>query len=71
MDLTVCAPRLIRMGPLACPLSAAAFGVMAVFAKLAYDEGVTLEALLLVRFGVAGALLLAVSQGSAARVGDI
>jgi drug/metabolite transporter (DMT)-like permease len=50
------------MGPLACLLSAAAFGVMAVFAKLAYDEGVTLEGLLLVRFGVAGALLLAVSQ---------
>lgn len=50
------------MGPLACLLSAVAFGVMAVFAKLAYDEGVSLEALLLVRFGVAGALLLAVSQ---------
>jgi drug/metabolite transporter (DMT)-like permease len=50
------------MGPLACLLSAAAFGVMAVFAKLAYDESVTLEALLLVRFGVAGGLLLAVAQ---------
>jgi drug/metabolite transporter (DMT)-like permease len=50
------------MGPLACLLSAVAFGVMAVFAKLAYDEGVTLQALLLVRFGVAGALLLVVSQ---------
>lgn len=58
----ICAPRLAGMGPLACLLSAAAFGVMAVFAKLAYDEGVTLEGLLLVRFGVAGALLLAVSQ---------
>ncbi|MDZ5661745.1 DMT family transporter [Nocardioides sp. S-58] len=49
------------MGPLACLLSAVAFGVMAVFAKLAYDDGVTLEALLLVRFGVAGALLLTVA----------
>jgi drug/metabolite transporter (DMT)-like permease len=50
------------MGPLACLLSAVAFGVMAIFAKLAYDEGVELEALLLVRFGVAGALLLVVAQ---------
>ena len=41
------------MGPLACLLSAVAFGVMAVFAKLAYDEGVSLQALLLVRFGAA------------------
>ena len=50
------------MGPLACLLSAVAFGVMAVFAKLAYGEGVSLEALLLVRFGIAGALLLTVAQ---------
>lgn len=50
------------MGPLACLLSAVAFGVMAIFAKLAYGEGVSLEALLLVRFGLAGALLLAVAH---------
>ncbi len=50
------------MGSLACLLSAVAFGVMAVFAKLAYDEGVQLDALLLVRFGMAGLLLLAIAQ---------
>lgn len=47
------------MGPIACLLSAVGFGVMAVFAKLAYDEGVGLETLLLVRFGLAGAVLVA------------
>lgn len=50
------------VGPLACLASAAAFGVMAVFAKLAYAEGVDLDALLLVRFGVAGAVLLVVTR---------
>ena len=50
------------MGPLACLLSAVAFGVMAVFAKLSYGEGVSLEALLLVRFGAAGAVLVVVAQ---------
>lgn len=49
------------MGPLLCLLSAAAFGAMAVFGKLAYTAGVTVDALLLVRFGVAAALLLAVA----------
>jgi drug/metabolite transporter (DMT)-like permease len=62
MDLNGLRAETDGMGPLACLLSAAAFGVMAIFAKLAYDESVTLEALLLVRFGVAGALLLAVAQ---------
>ena len=52
------------MGALACVASAVAFGLLAVFAKLAYGEGVGLEALLLVRFGAAGALLLAVAAGS-------
>ena len=47
------------MGPIACLLSAVGFGVMAVFAKLAYDEGVGLDTLLLVRFGLAGAVLVA------------
>ncbi|CAI9419151.1 DMT family transporter [Nocardioides sp. T2.26MG-1] len=51
------------MGSIACLLSAVAFGVMAVFAKLAYDDGVQLDALLLVRFGLAGLLLLAFSRG--------
>ncbi len=52
------------MGALACVASAVAFGLLAVFAKLAYGEGVGLDALLLVRFGAAGALLLAVAAGS-------
>ncbi len=50
------------MGSIACLLSAVAFGLMAVFAKLAYDDGVSVGALLLVRFGLAGALLLTVAQ---------
>ncbi|WP_134012697.1 DMT family transporter [Kribbella sp. VKM Ac-2566] len=49
------------MGRLFCLLSAATFGVMAVFGKLAYDAGVSVDALLLVRFGLAGALLLALA----------
>lgn len=50
------------MGPVVCLLSATGFGLMAVFAKLAYDAGVELEALLLVRFGLAGAVLLAAAR---------
>ncbi|GAB3591747.1 DMT family transporter [Angustibacter peucedani] len=48
------------MGPLLCLGSAVGFGLMAVFAKLAYAEGVTVDALLVVRFGLAGVVLLAV-----------
>ncbi len=44
-----------------CLISAAGYGVMAVFAKLAYDQGVSVDALLLVRFGLAGAVLLALA----------
>ncbi len=50
------------MGSVACLLSAVGFGVMAVFVKLAYDAGVGLDALLLVRFGVAGLLLVVVAH---------
>jgi len=50
------------MGSVAVVLSAVAFGVMALFAKLAYDAGVGLDALLLVRFGLAGLLLLAIAH---------
>ena len=46
------------MGAIYCLLSAAAFGAMAIFGKLAYDEGVTVGDLLLVRFGVAAAVML-------------
>ena len=49
------------MGPLYCLLSAAAFGAMAVFGKLAYDAGVTVDGLLLIRFGLAAALLLVIA----------
>lgn len=49
------------MGTALCLISAAAFGVMAVFGKLAYQDGVTVDALLLVRFGLAGAVLLVVA----------
>ena len=49
------------MGALYCLLSAVAFGAMAVFGKLAYDAGVSVDALLLVRFGPAGGLLLLVA----------
>ncbi|WIM99696.1 DMT family transporter [Actinoplanes oblitus] len=48
------------MGPLLCLVSAACFGAMAVFGKLAYDAGVSPGALLLVRFTLAAVLLAAV-----------
>lgn len=46
------------MGPLLCLLSASAYGAMAIFAKFAYDAGVGVEELLLLRFALAAALLL-------------
>jgi drug/metabolite transporter (DMT)-like permease len=55
-----------RMGALLCIVSAAAFGAMAIFGKLAYDEGVEVGDLLLVRFAMAAALLLAVAGASGA-----
>ena len=45
------------MGPFLCLLSAAAFGCMAIFGKLAYDAGVDVGSLLLVRFALAAAVL--------------
>ncbi|MGW4153924.1 DMT family transporter [Micromonospora chersina] len=45
------------MGPALCLVSAACFGAMAIFGKFAYDAGVSPAALLLVRFGLAAALL--------------
>jgi drug/metabolite transporter (DMT)-like permease len=47
------------MGPALCLVSAACFGAMAIFGKLAYDAGVSPGALLLVRFSLAAALLAA------------
>jgi drug/metabolite transporter (DMT)-like permease len=46
-------------GTLLCIASAAAFGAMAVFGKLAYAEGATVGTLLAVRFALAAALLWA------------
>ncbi|HST64339.1 MAG TPA: DMT family transporter [Mycobacteriales bacterium] len=45
------------MGPGLCLFSAACFGAMAIFGKLAYAAGVSPDALLLLRFGLAAALL--------------
>ncbi|MFF1818582.1 DMT family transporter [Kribbella sp. NPDC058245] len=52
---------IVLVGALFCLLSAAAFGAMAVFGKLSYDEGVSVDALLLVRFGLAGLVLLTIA----------
>jgi drug/metabolite transporter (DMT)-like permease len=49
------------VGALLCILSAAGFGAMAIFGKLAYDEGVEVGELLLLRFALAGAALMAVA----------
>ena len=52
-------------GALLCLASAAAFGAMGIFGKLAYEEGVTVGTLLSVRFVLAAALfwLLLISTG--------
>jgi drug/metabolite transporter (DMT)-like permease len=56
-------------GTLMCIGSAAGFGAMAVFGKLAYDEGVTVGTLLAVRFALAAALFwaLVIAGGAVAR----
>jgi drug/metabolite transporter (DMT)-like permease len=46
-----------RVGPALCLLSAACFGAMAIFGKLAYAAGVEPGALLLLRFALAAVLL--------------
>jgi drug/metabolite transporter (DMT)-like permease len=53
-----------------CLASAAAFGTMGIFGKLAYDEGVTVGTLLAIRFLLAASLfwLLAVCLGAIRRV---
>jgi drug/metabolite transporter (DMT)-like permease len=52
------------VGPFLCLVSAAGFGAMAIFGKLAYDEGVEVGDLLLVRFACASLLLLAVARAT-------
>src|SRR3712207_5294611 len=48
--------RVHSAGALLCLLSAIAFGAMAIFGKLAYDEGATVGTVLAVRFVLAAAL---------------
>jgi drug/metabolite transporter (DMT)-like permease len=55
-----------HVGPLLCLLSAVGFGAMGIFGKLAYDEGVDVGDLLLVRFALAAAVLLAIAAGRGA-----
>src|SRR3954469_15793259 len=54
-------------GTLMCIGSAAGFGAMAIFGKLAYDEGTTVGTLLSARFALAAALfwLLLLARGEA------
>ena len=54
-------------GTLLCLASGAAFGAMAVFGKLAYDEGATVGTLLAVRFALAAALFWALVARRRAR----
>ncbi|MGH3992195.1 MAG: EamA family transporter, partial [Pseudonocardiaceae bacterium] len=48
---------MLSAGALLCLASAAAFGAMGIFGKLAYDEGATVGTLLAIRFALAAALL--------------
>jgi drug/metabolite transporter (DMT)-like permease len=57
---------MVAVGALLCLLSAAGFGAMAIFGKLAYKEGVEVGDLLLVRFAMAAVLLLAVAAARGA-----
>ncbi len=66
MDVNDCPFNDRPVGTALCLISAAGYGVMALFAKLAYDEGVSVDTLLLVRFGLAGAVLLALAVGRGA-----
>jgi drug/metabolite transporter (DMT)-like permease len=54
------------MGPVLCLLSAAGFGAMAIFGKLAYGAGIEVGDLLLMRFALAAAILLAVAAATGA-----
>ena len=52
-------PHACRMGPLLILVSASCFGAMAIFGKLAYAAGVPASTLVLLRFAVASAILVA------------
>lgn len=66
MDMNGCPFNARPVGTVLCLISAACYGVMAVFGKLAFDQGVPLDGLLLARFGLAGAVLLtlAIARGA-------
>lgn len=49
------------MGPALCFASAVGFGLMAIFAKSAYAEGVSVDTLLVVRFALAAGVLMSLS----------
>jgi drug/metabolite transporter (DMT)-like permease len=61
--------RMPASGTLLCLASAAAFGAMAVFGKLAYGEGATVGTLLAIRFALAAALFWALLAVRGARPG--
>lgn len=54
------------VGAIYCLLSAACFGTNAIFAKLAYAEGVDVGTLLVLRFGIAAAFLLGLAAARGA-----
>jgi len=58
-----------RSGVIFCLVSAAAFGAMGIFGKLAYDEGATVGTLLSVRFSVAAVLLWVLTAATGALPG--
>ena len=49
------------MGPALCLLSAACFGALSIFGKLAFEAGVSPTALLLIRFGLAALVMAALT----------
>jgi drug/metabolite transporter (DMT)-like permease len=55
-----------KSGPLLCLASAAAFGAMGIFGKLAYDEGASVATLLSIRFIFAAVLLWALAAATGA-----
>ncbi|MGZ8647327.1 MAG: DMT family transporter, partial [Solirubrobacteraceae bacterium] len=57
-------------GALLCLASAAAFGAMGIFGKLAYDEGATVGTLLATRFALAALVLWLVVLASRG-IGDL
>lgn len=59
------------MGVLLCLVSAAGFGAMAIFGKLAYAQGVSPDALVVVRFTLAALLLWGLSLVQGRRTADM